>query len=297
MRQFASIFVLAVSFFFSQEVFAALSINAPKFVKQGGVIRVAIKTDGSYNHCEVAFRGVVYNAVQENVSGYLAILPVSVTSEPGTAYAMIICNNDRNVLDNIILEIKIEKVDFPVARGVRFVGEMKGKLLARFKSEKAELEKLFALITLQRYWQEDLRFSFPLKDMQITSPFGQIRHKVSNRYGKWDINHFGADLRADIGTPVFAAEDGIVRVAGNFLAEGNMVLIDHGYGLVSLYFHLSKLKVKKGDVVQKGDKIALSGQTAAREPHLHFEIRLYGVAVNPWEFMPEPPEAKSRGEK
>jgi murein DD-endopeptidase MepM/ murein hydrolase activator NlpD len=124
--------------------------------------------------------------------------------------------------------------------------------------------------------------------MAITSPFGQIRRKVSYLYGKWNTNHYGVDLRADVGTPVFAVEGGIVRVADNWLAEGNVVIIDHGYGLFSLYFHLSRLKVKSGEVVGAGQIIALSGQSgAAKGPHLHFEMRLNGIAISPWNFMPE----------
>ncbi len=98
--------------------------------------------------------------------------------------------------------------------------------------------------------------------------------------------HEGIDFLADVGTPVVAAAAGIVQFAGFHPQYGFMVDVDHGNDLVSRYAHLSKIFVKEGDVVMRGRKIALSGNTGrSTGPHLHFEVRFRGVAQNPAKFL------------
>ncbi len=98
--------------------------------------------------------------------------------------------------------------------------------------------------------------------------------------------HEGIDFLADVGTPVVAAAAGIVQFAGLHPQYGFMVDIDHGNDLVTRYAHLSKIFVKEGDVVMRGRKIALSGNTGrSTGPHLHFEVRFRGVAQNPAKFL------------
>lgn len=282
------------SFIFLSEASALMRIDLPKSAKQGDVVMVFI-TDPDRGPHEVHFYPVGWSVddkffkagvIALDKERSVALIPIAADEKLGLALVSVFSlNNDART---VVLQIK--NADFPISSGTSFVGDLKGKLKDKFDAQKDELKKMFALVTPQRFWEEDLKFSASLKEMAITSPFGQIRHKVSRKEGKWDVNHYGADLHADVGTPVFAVESGIVRIADNFLAEGTMVLIDHGYGLISLYFHLSKLEVKRGDIVKKGHEIARSGQTGAVVgPHLHFEMRLRGVAVSPWNFMPEPP--------
>src|SRR3954464_1800608 len=98
--------------------------------------------------------------------------------------------------------------------------------------------------------------------------------------------HEGIDFLADIGSPVGAAAGGVVQFAGFHPQYGFMIDVDHGNDLVSRYAHLSKLFVKEGDVVLRGRKLALSGNTGrSTGPHLHFEVRFRGVAQNPGKFL------------
>jgi murein DD-endopeptidase MepM/ murein hydrolase activator NlpD len=98
--------------------------------------------------------------------------------------------------------------------------------------------------------------------------------------------HDGIDFPAPVGTPVFAAASGTVVFAGVQPEYGKMVEIDHGNGLVSRYAHASKLLVKEGDLVVTGQRIANVGTTGrSTGPHLHFEVRLNGVAQNPARFF------------
>ncbi len=98
--------------------------------------------------------------------------------------------------------------------------------------------------------------------------------------------HEGIDFLVDTGTPIHAAAAGIVVVAYFHPQYGNMIDIDHGNGFISRYAHASKLLVKVGDLVQRGAVIALSGSTGrSTGPHVHFEVRLNGVAQNPNRFL------------
>jgi murein DD-endopeptidase MepM/ murein hydrolase activator NlpD len=98
--------------------------------------------------------------------------------------------------------------------------------------------------------------------------------------------HEGIDFITDVGTPVVAAAGGVVQFAGFHPQYGNMVDIDHGNDLVTRYAHLSKVLVKDGEVLQRGRRIADSGNTGrSTGPHLHFEVRFRGAPQNPTKFL------------
>jgi murein DD-endopeptidase MepM/ murein hydrolase activator NlpD len=116
----------------------------------------------------------------------------------------------------------------------------------------------------------------------------------SSSYG-WRIDpftgtkafHEGLDFTANVGTPIRAAADGIVTEAGPSAGYGNMVEVSHGYGLETRYGHASKLLVKAGERVVKGQVIAEVGSTGrSTGPHLHYEIRLNGNALDPRQYLP-----------
>ena len=98
--------------------------------------------------------------------------------------------------------------------------------------------------------------------------------------------HEGIDLVADVGTKVVAAAGGVVQTAEFHPDYGNIVEIDHGNDFSSRYAHLSRINVKPGQVIRRGQAIALSGNTGrSTGPHLHFEVRFKGVAQNPGRFL------------
>jgi murein DD-endopeptidase MepM/ murein hydrolase activator NlpD len=94
--------------------------------------------------------------------------------------------------------------------------------------------------------------------------------------------HQGLDYRVPTGTPVSAMNEGTVLLARFLYFEGNCVVIDHGQGLLTLYFHLSEIKVKEGDLAKRGEEIGLSGGTGrATGPHLHVAVRWQGTYLDP----------------
>lgn len=130
-------------------------------------------------------------------------------------------------------------------------------------------------VTLEREWSG--QFAAPA-DAEISDVFG-IR-RVFN--GKTQSTHYGLDFRVHTGTPVTAMNDGTVLLARFLYYEGNFVAIDHGQGLLTLYLHLSELKVKEGDPVKRGQVVGLSGGTGrATGPHLDVRVRWQGIYLDP----------------
>lgn len=122
-----------------------------------------------------------------------------------------------------------------------------------------------------------------------TGRFGKpySRGSYSSGFGRrWGRMHEGVDWSMPVGSPIYAADGGVVEKAGRDGAYGNVVVINHGNGLKTLYAHNSKLLVKPGERVFKGQKIAQSGNTGRTTgPHLHFEVRKNGVPVNPLKYL------------
>jgi murein DD-endopeptidase MepM/ murein hydrolase activator NlpD len=130
-------------------------------------------------------------------------------------------------------------------------------------------------VTPDREWNGN--FAAPV-DAATSDVFGSQR--IFN--GVAQRPHFGLDYRVPTGTPVAAMNDGTILLARFLYFEGNCVVIDHGQGLLTLYFHMSELKVKEGDPVKRGQLIGLSGGTGrATGPHLHVAVRWQATYLDP----------------
>jgi murein DD-endopeptidase MepM/ murein hydrolase activator NlpD len=118
----------------------------------------------------------------------------------------------------------------------------------------------------------------------VTSDFGQRL----DPYTADRVMHAGMDIAAPHGKEVFAPSDGTVVFAGLEGGYGNVIVIDHGYGIKTRYGHLAKLLVKAGDRVKRGSHIAAVGNTGrSTGPHLHYEVRVNGIPQNPRKFILE----------
>lgn len=150
----------------------------------------------------------------------------------------------------------------------------------------------------KRYLGERKKINFAKKswtknDMASLQLMLPVKSRISGLFGRRRVfngeprnPHSGLDLAAPKGTHVYAPADGKVVLTGNFLFIGNAIFIDHGEGLITLYGHLSKIDVKKGDQVKRGHVIAEVGMTGrATGPHLHWSVYLNRVAVDPLLFI------------
>lgn len=119
---------------------------------------------------------------------------------------------------------------------------------------------------------------------EISSIFGLRRF-----FNEQERNpHNGLDIAAVEGTPVKATASGTVIDAGDFFFSGNMIYLDHGQGIISLYAHLSRIDVKPGDTIQKGDIIGAVGQTGrVTGPHLHFAVFANKTLIDPIYLLPK----------
>lgn len=150
----------------------------------------------------------------------------------------------------------------------------------RIEQERNEANKIYTTYDKTRYWSE--KFGYPLEKVEVSSPFGSAR--VFN--GEIKSAHLGTDMRATEGTSVYAINDGVVMMAKQRFLAGGSVIISHGEGVFSMYYHLSEFKVKPGQRVKKGDLIALSGNTGrSSAPHLHLSMMVNGNIIDPFDFI------------
>ena len=99
-------------------------------------------------------------------------------------------------------------------------------------------------------------------------------------------DHKGLDFTADVGTPVYATGDGVVKIAYFSLSFGNVIFLDHGYGYETRYAHLSAFNAKKGQPIKRGEIIGFVGDTGlSHGPHLHYEVLFNGQQINPINFF------------
>jgi len=150
-----------------------------------------------------------------------------------------------------------------------------------------EIEKLYALwsvIDPPLRWSEP--FSRPISlEYPTTSPYGIRRSYNGGPYASY---HSGQDFGAPAGVTVTAPGDGIVVLAESLNVRGNTVLLDHGAGVFTGYWHLSEILVTSGQAVVVGDPLGLVGTTGlSTGNHLHWEMRIYGVSVDPMQFLEE----------
>ena len=155
--------------------------------------------------------------------------------------------------------------------------------MARDVNSKAdELVMLESKFLEQRVKERLLPTTLPVKDALLGSLYGVRSDPIAGMRAM----HEGIDFRAENGTPVVVAADGVVLAASYHNDYGNLIEVDHGDGLVSRYAHLSRMNAKAGQIVKRGDLIGSVGSTGrSTGSHLHFEVRMFGVAQNPALFL------------
>jgi murein DD-endopeptidase MepM/ murein hydrolase activator NlpD len=192
--------------------------------------------------------------------------------------------------DNIVLTDEFMQRVVPPIMGQTPELEDQGSVLKNFLLVNGTLRRMDAeqLVKFSHQTAPHLLFTGPfvqLGNSKVEAAFADFRTYLYNGQAVDHQTHLGFDLAVLQHTPVLAANDGRVVHTGFFGIYGNVVILDHGCGLQSLYAHLSGFDVKEGDDVKRGQVIAHSGQTGlAAGDHLHFTMLLDGIAVNPVEW-------------
>ncbi|RKY52139.1 MAG: hypothetical protein DRP89_08135 [Candidatus Neomarinimicrobiota bacterium] len=155
--------------------------------------------------------------------------------------------------------------------------------LARvLKLEKASYESIYDAFKHRSDQIQSTPSIRPVNTGYITDGFGYRRDPFN---GKRRF-HYGIDISSPSGTPVYATADGVVRSCNSSVTYGKIVKLDHGFGYSTVYAHLSRILVKPGEVVKRGQKIAEVGCTGrSTAPHLHYEVQQFGIRKNPLDYF------------
>lgn len=154
----------------------------------------------------------------------------------------------------------------------------------RAEEDQTKLRAIYDTVTAERLW--DGKFRLPLKDVTTGGNFG--RRRVLN--GEARSPHAGVDFPAAAGTAVFASQSGKVVLAEELYYSGNTVIIDHGYGIYTMYCHLSQMGVTAGDKAEVGEEIGKVGATGrVTGPHLHWGLTIQKARVNGMQIVAREP--------
>jgi len=219
--------------------------------------------------------------------GYMALFAFGFDEPPGEHTIVVRARNPATG-ENIETTATVTVLDFEYPLEQVALPPSLIPLLARDlnESELARLGTIYAVHTPVATW--DWPFALPVPGGIVTSRFGGDR--IYNG-GMWRAHHTGIDFRRAVGEPVQAAATGRVAVAEFFAVRGNVVIVDHGHGVFSQYAHLSEFYVQPGQRVYKGQLIGAAGATGRTNgPHLHFEVIVNGVPIDPLRWLALAPD-------
>ena len=266
MRRSAALLALLVSF----AAAAAPSLELlPSRVKPGDPVLVVVRGVEGVPEGTVGTRPAAF---YPRGAGAESLLGIPVEQEPGIVEV-------RVTAGAVTLGAPLEVLppEFPERKltvASRFV-KIPASARARIKADQAAFQKAWATPFRPRAFSDN--FQKP-RDSDITAHFGDKR----TLNGKKTTQHYGLDLDGSTGDEIRAANDGRVVMVRDCYTSGNTVLVDHGAGLVTAYFHLSRFLVKAGQEVRRGQLLGLVGKTGrVTGPHLHFGAHLDALWVNP----------------
>ena len=216
-------------------------------------------------------------------AGYLGLVGIDMQDAPGT-YELQVAVKHGEEVKHLSFNVLVAKEKFNVEhlKLPKDKVDLDDKSLARWKMEQEQLRQALAENSALRLWHS--HFVEPVSGKR-TGIFGSVR--IMN--GQPRNPHNGEDIGAPLGTDVAATNDGIVRLTVDHFFSGRGVIVDHGLGFYSMYFHLSEILVKDGDFVKAGQIIGKVGATGrATGPHLHWGVKLNGARVNPYALLDLP---------
>lgn len=252
---------------------------APREAEPGGIVRITLTLGGDAASVAGSMAGEPLQFLRSDAGVYRAIAGVPVeASDSARAFVTV---SRRGGTDTLYAWVKVPHVEpvkeeAPLAVSTEFTRPLDARTQQRIADENARARAVGRRShDKPPMWSEP--FEVP-RDAKITSNFGTGR--MFN--GTVASRHFGVDFRGDTGAPVHAANRGVVALVDTFFLAGRIIYLDHGGGVVTGYFHLSKPLVAKGDTVEKGERIGLVGATGrVTGPHLHWSARYGTLAVNP----------------
>ena len=245
--------------------------------KQGQVLWIEVPVQEHPNQVIGKFLGRQTRFFPVSSTSYGALLGIDMNDPPGSQEFIVTVNSPSNT-HRLSYTVLVLEEDYSVQRLTlpKDKVDLDHNTLKRVRAEQRELQTAFDFVGPQPLW--DGAFIEPTQG-RISGRFGSRR--IIN--GQSKNPHSGEDIAAPRGTPVAAMNSGTVRLVIDHFFTGRGVILDHGVGLYSMYFHLSETSVKKDQVVKKGQTIGKVGSTGrATGPHLHWGVRLNGSRINPY---------------
>ena len=246
----------------------------PDKILQGDACYIKIYNIPKASDASVIFHNNNISLHYDNSSkSYIGFIGISQNTEPGERNVQILFNSKTKINKKINIQNKdfqIQHLTLPKTKV-----DLSDKDLKRHNKERKIVTGLFKNSKELKLYNS--KFIKPI-DNKISTPFGVKR--FMNKKPK--NSHSGIDLKAKMNEQIKSINKGVVVFTGNHFFSGNSIYIDHGLGIVSMYFHLSEIKVKTGDEVEIGDVIGLVGSTGrSTGPHLHWGVRVNNIRVNP----------------
>ncbi|HLZ33162.1 MAG TPA: M23 family metallopeptidase [Nitrospira sp.] len=215
--------------------------------------------------------------------GYVGLLGIDMQDDPGT-YELVVGVKRGEQTKHLSYNVLVAKEKFAVEylKLPKDKVDLDEKSVARWKAEQEQVKQALAENSALRLWRS--KFVEPVNGKR-TGIFGSVR--IMN--GQPRNPHNGEDIGAPMGTEVASTNDGVVRLTVDHIFSGRGIFVDHGLGFYSMYFHLSEILVKDGDLVKAGQIIGKVGATGrATGPHLHWGVKLNGARVNPYTLLDLP---------
>jgi hypothetical protein len=246
-------------------------------VLQGEVVLISVLAPTTGSTVKGFWRGASLDFFKIDEGEYGSLVGIDLKLKPGTYPLKIQVNPEENSPLTVSTTLEVVAKDYGVQRLTlpENMVTLDPETLARVRKEGARFSQLWHKQSPRRHWSG--RFLRPVPG-KLTTPFGLSR--ILN--GEPRNPHSGIDLRAAMGEPVKSANHGRIVLVGEFYFHGKAVVIDHGWGLYTMYFHLCQVNVSEGDFVEKKTTIGLAGSSGrATGPHLHWGVRLGGARVDP----------------
>jgi len=243
---------------------------------QGTPLLVEVSAPDAVDDVFLVWRGARWPLREVSPGRYQALIGVDLLASPGseTIVAESVAGGVRSRVEK---PLKVAERPFPVQKLSlpKGMAEFDARTLRRIRKEREALDKRFSRVSRPVLWA--LPFLPPVEDYRPTN-FGSRR--IIN--GESRSPHTGVDIHLPAGTPVRAIADGVVVLAAEQFFGGRSVVIDHGGGVFSVYYHLQRYVVEEGKRVSRGETIGAVGSTGrATGPHLHFGVRVPGGRIDP----------------
>ncbi len=254
-------------------------VLSPPAVAQGDPFLVRVRA--SVGVRAVALLGEVQTELLPAGADALAgLLPTGMDTPPGEHAVHITLVEGTGDTTALQVGLTIREAEYP-EQSLRLGPEPASIFNPEVQRQEAErLSALCSPVTPERLWQGP--WQRPVLGA-ITSPFAALRTYLEGDLGS---RHSGIDMRAAAGTPVVAPAPGRVILAETLALRGGAVVLDHGWGVCSGYFHLEAIEAAVGEMVPTGQRLGTAGSSGlATGPHLHWEVRIRGVPVQPVQFL------------